>query len=130
MSRSIIQTYNQTTQQLNENSTFSLGSVSRRFGGNCRLNGNSIELNGCGYYTLDANITLAPTAEGDVTITLYQNGTEIPGATATATQAAGENVTLTINNTVRVNCNVVAITCVLEQGASTVSNITLRAQKI
>lgn len=49
MSRSIIQTVNQSLQAVTAGSTITLGSVLRMYGCNCRLNGNSaIELLGQG----------------------------------------------------------------------------------
>lgn len=84
MSRSLIQVSNQSSQDVAENSIISLGSVLRRFGCNCRLSGNAIEVAGEGYYTIDSSITATPTAIGDVTVALYKNGVQVPGAIATA----------------------------------------------
>ena len=54
MIRSLIQVANQSNQTVAANSIIGLGSVQRRFGCNCRLSGNGIELDGQGYYTVDA----------------------------------------------------------------------------
>ena len=80
MSKSLIQVANQSTQTVAPNSIISLGSVQRRFGCNCRLSGNAIEISGEGYYEVEAAVSLAPTATGDVAVALYENGVQLPGA--------------------------------------------------
>ena len=133
MSRSLIQTVNQSSQTVAANSIINLGSVLRRYGCNCRLNGNAIEIDGCGYYTVDAAVTLAPTAAGNVTIALFENGVRIAGATATGSvTTAGNSVTLPIITTLRQGCNcdgASSITCVLIEGPSTVTNVSTRVEK-
>ena len=134
MSRSLIQTANQSIQAVAANSIISLGAVQRRFGCNCRLSGNAIELSGEGYYTIDANVTVAPTAAGTVTVALFENGVQIPGAIASGTAAAaGDPVTLPLETTIRQGCccdSADQITCVLLEGPGTVENISLRAEKV
>lgn len=133
MSRSLIQTTNQTTQTVADNSIITLGSVLRRFGCNCRLSGNAIEVMGEGYYTIDANVSVAPTAAGPVTVALYSNGVQIPGAIAYGTVATADDViTLPIETTIRQGCccdSANSITCVLVEGAGTVNNISVRVEK-
>lgn len=132
MSRALIQTINPSTQAVTASSIISLGSVLRRFGCNCRLNGNAIEVEGEGYYTIDCDVTMAPTAAGTVAIALYANGAPIPGATATGSvSTAGNPVTLPISTTIRKNCcgGATSITCVLTTGAGNVTNINTRVVK-
>lgn len=133
MSRSLIQTTNQSSQTVAENSIISLGSVLRRFGCNCRLSGNAIEVEGEGYYKVDATVTAVPTAAGNVTVALYEDGVQIPGATATESVTATDSpVTLPIVTTIRKGCccdGASQITLVLEQGASEVTNVSLRVDK-
>ena len=133
MSKSLIQTANQSTQAVAVNSIISLGSVIRRFGCNCRLSGNAIEVDGAGYYTIDANITVAPTAAGTVTVAAYQNGVQLPGAISSAsTGTAGNQVNVTINTTIRQACccdSADSITFVLLSGPGNVTNITARVEK-
>lgn len=133
MSRSLIQTTNQASQVVAVDSTIGLGSVLRRFGCNCRLNGNAIEIDGEGYYTIDADIIATPDAAGTVTVALYENGLPIQGAIASTTVAATDTcVTLPITTTVRRSCCCTggeSITCRLIEGASTVSNVSLRVVK-
>lgn len=133
MSKSLIQTVNQSSQVVAAGSIIDLGSVLRRFGCNCRLNGNAIEVRGEGYYKVDLNVTLAPTTAGNVTVALYADGVPITGAIATGSvSTAGNPVTLPIQTTIRTGCcadNSTALTAVLTAGASTVSNIAVRVEK-
>ena len=131
MSRSLIQTVNTNSQNVNENGVIDLGSVLRRFGCNCRLSGNAIELIGQGYYDITGSITASPTAEGEVTVNLYANGLEVPGATGTATAtAAGDFVTIPIVTTVRiVNLNGADNLTLGISAEGVVSNVSLRVEK-
>ena len=133
MSKSLIQTVNQSSQVVAANSIIDLGSVIRRFGCNLRLNGNAVEVDGAGYYTIDCNVTVAPTAAGNVQVAIYKNGVPLTGATATGSvSTAGNPVTLPIQTTIREGCNCdggTSLTVVLVAGASTVSNVALRVEK-
>lgn len=133
MSRSLIQTANQSSQTVAVNSIISLGSTQRRFGCNLKLSGNGIEIDGAGYYTVDCAVSVAPTAVGNVTVALYNNGVQIPGAIAYgAVSTAGNSVALPINTTIRQGCccdSADNLTCVLLEGAGTVKNISLRVIK-
>lgn len=134
MSRSLIQVANPSTQSVDANGIISLGNVIRRFGCNCKLSGDSIECAGEGYYTIDCDVLASPAAEGPVTVALYRNGVQIPGALASATaSAANDNVMLPINTTVRQNCYCDSpdmITIVLLAGAGVIKNVSLRAEKV
>ena len=133
MSRSLIQTTNQTTQAVAVNGIVSLGSVQRRFGCNCRLSGNAIECVGEGYYTISAHVSVAPTATGAVTVALFDNGVQIPGAIAYGTAGAvGDVITLPIETTIRQGCNcdgADSLTVVLLAGAGNVQNVSVRVEK-
>ena len=104
MSKSLIQVANQSNQSVALNSIVGLGSVQRRFGCNIRLSGNGIELEGAGYYTINADVSVAPTTTGNVTIGIFNNGVQIPGAIAYGYSTAGNPLTLSINATVRQGC--------------------------
>ena len=133
MSKSLIQTVNQSIQAVSANGIIDLGSVIRRFGCNCRLNGNAIEVDGAGYYTIDLNVTLAPTVAGNVQIAIFKNGVQLTGATATGSVSTANNpITLPIQTTIREGCNCeggTSLTVVLLAGASTVSNVAMRVEK-
>jgi len=109
-----------------------LGSLIRRYGCDVALNGNAVNITGAGYYDVDASITVAPTAAGTVTVTLYKDGVAIPGATASETAAANGTVDLSIPALVRQVCCEAgsALTLVLTGAAATVNNVALRVQRI
>lgn len=133
MGKSLIQVANPSEQNVAVNSIISLGSVQRRYGCNLRLSGNAIEVSGEGYYTVDADISVVPTAAGLVTVALYNNGVQIPGAVAYgAVSTAGNPVTLCINCTIRQGCccdSADNLTAVLLAGPGVVRNISLRVVK-
>lgn len=132
MSRSLIQTSNTTTSNVTANGTIPLGSVLRRFGCNCRLNGNKVEVEGTGYYTVTGTVTLQPEAAGAVSVALYENNVAVPSAVATGTAAAiGDDVTLTIATTVRETCceGASSLALVLTENDSAVTNVSLRVAK-
>lgn len=132
MSRSLIQTSNTSSQTVAAESVISLGAVLRRFGCNCRLNGNAIEIEGDGYYIVDVVATVIPDEAGEVTIALTQNDTVISGTTTTNTVAAVDTyTTLPIVTTVRLTCcNTMALKVLLVEGAGTVTNISARVYKV
>ena len=133
MSRSLIQVANPSTQAVALNGIISLGSTQRRFGCNLRLSGNAIEISGEGYYTIDCDVSVAPTAAGTVTVALYNNGVQIPGAVAYGSVTTATNpVNLCINTTLRQGCccdSADNLTCVLLAGAGNVQNISMRVVK-
>ena len=133
MGKSLIQVANQSNQTVAANSIISLGSTQRRYGCNLRLSGNGIEVNGEGYYTIDADVSVAPTAVGNVTVALYNNGVQIPGAIAYgAVSTANNPTTLSINATVRQGCccdSADNLTLVLLEGAGVVQNVSMRVEK-
>lgn len=133
MSKSLIQTTNQSSQSVAAGSIITLGSVSRRFGCNLRLSGNGIEVEGEGYYEIDSVVSLAPTAAGSVTVALYENGVQIPGAIAYGSVSTANNpITLPIEATIRKGCGCTGastITAVLVTGPSTINNISVRITK-
>lgn len=133
MSKSLIQTSNTSSQNVAVGSVISLGSVLRRFGCNCRLNGNAIEIEGDGYYAIDVDVTATPTVAGNVTVSVLKDGAVVPGATATTSvSTVGNSTTLPITTTVRLGCKcdgASSLTVVLVAGAGVVNNISMRVIK-
>ena len=133
MAKSLIQVANQSQQTVAANSIISLGSVQRRYGCNLRLSGNGIEVDGQGYYTVDASVSVAPTAAGNVTVALYNNGVQVPGAIAYDSVSTAANPTnLNIVATIRQGCccdSADNLTLVLLAGAGTVQNVSMRVEK-
>ena len=132
MGKSLIQVVNTSTQAVAVGGAVSLGTALRRYGCNLRLNGDAIEADGAGYYTIDGTVTVAPTAAGVVTVAVYVNGVELAGARASANVAtAGGLITLPLFGTIRQGCcdSANSITVVLVAGAGNVSNVSLRIEK-
>lgn len=133
MSRSLIQTANPSAQAVAVNGIINLGSVLRRFGCNCRLSGNAIEIEGEGYYEVDAAITVSPNAAGNTTVAMYIDGVAYPAAIATGgITTVGNSETIPIITTIRKGCccdGASSITFVLTAGAATVNNISVRIKK-
>lgn len=116
---------NSTGQLLAENSQVPFGSVVRRRGCGCRLDGDSIVLCGNGYYDIDVSLSTEPSAAGDITIQLYQDGVAIKGANATATAVGGDAVNLFITCTVR-NCCCNSVISLFATAAHTPINMASR----
>lgn len=133
MSKSAIYTINTTSgTSLTSGATYTPDSVVRRFGGNCQMVNNGIVIDGAGYYSVDATVTVVATAAGTVTASLYQNGQPIAGATATVQAAAvGDIVTLPITALVRLNCNCSDTTLTVVMGtAATSQNLAFKVERI
>lgn len=135
MSKSAIYVVNSTTQSVADGGTIDLGVVQRRFGCNFALDNNAIRVAGAGYYDFSASFTVAPTAAGDVTITMYKDNTAIPGAITTQTAAAAnDSVNLTITALVREGCSCCDsfsnITFVLSGEPASITNVAIVGEKI
>lgn len=133
MGRSLIQTANTSTQNLTEGSNINPGTTIRRYGCNCRLNGNAIEVDGAGYYTVDAVVTAEATAAGDISVGVFVNDVAIAGGTSTVTATAiGDNVTIPVLTTVRQGCQCEGasnLTLRLLDNDADVTNVSLRVDK-
>lgn len=133
MSKSLIQTANQTSQTLTANSVINPGTVLRRYGCNCRLSGNGIEIEGEGYYKVNASFTFTPTAVGNVTVTLFMDGVAVQGAKATGgVSTVGNSVTLPIVATVRKGCccdGASSLTFVVTGNDTVANNASIRVEK-
>lgn len=135
MSKSAIYTVNNSAQNVAVNGVINLGSIIRRFGPNLTLSGNAIQVCGAGYYDIDASITLAPTAAGNVTVTVFKDNIAIPGATATTSVDTVNNpVNLSICALLREPCecceSVNNLTFVLTGTAASVTNTAVVVEKI
>jgi len=134
MSKSLIYTANTSAQSVALNGIINPGTVVRRFGPNLNLSGNAIQIDGGGYYSIDASFIAAPTAAGNVTITAYLNNVAIPGAVATASVETENNpINLSINAVLREPCQccegISNLTFVLTDTAATVSNSAVVVEK-
>ena len=133
MSKSLIQTVNQSNQTVSADSIISLGSTQRRYGCNLKLSGNGIEVSGEGYFKVNCGVSVTPTSVGPVTVALYDNGVQIPGAIAYGSVSTDVDViTLPLVATLRRGCgceSVDNLTVVLVTGAGTVNNISVQVEK-
>ena len=135
MSRTAIYTANTSAQNVAVNGVISPGTIVRRFGQGLGLSGNAVQISCPGYYDIDASITVAPTAIGNVTVSLLKDGVPVQGATATAAVATANDPTnLKISSLIRENCacceGLSNLTFVLTGTASSVTNIAVVAEKI
>lgn len=133
MSKSLIQLYNESTQAVTENNVINLGSVLRRYGCNLKLSGGAVEIDGPGYYEANVIATVEPTAVGDVTVALFENNVQIPGAIASAYASLAESpVVLPIVTTIRKGCNcdgASQIVLKLIEGPGNVTNVSTKIVK-
>lgn len=132
MGKSLIQTGNQSNQNVVVNGIINPGTVIHRYGQDLRLSGNAIECLGCGYYKVACNVSIAPTAAGPVTVAIYKNGVQAPSAIAYGSvSTAGNPTTLPLQTTVR-NCGPCdnnVLTIVLLEGPGVVQNVSLGVEK-
>ena len=137
MSKAWIYTTNNNSQTVAAGASLNLGSISRRAGNNrccnpiINLVNNGIILNECGYYKVNLDVTDAPTAEGAVTVTLYQDGNSIASATNTALAASAATSVSLSSPIVKVyGCNNSTLTVVLTAGAGTISSVNMSVIKL
>lgn len=144
MSTGYLYSANTTSQTLAVGNTINMGNTVRRFGcvkctSNPYINvsGTTTTISSCGkcpaYFDFNANFVVTPIDAGTVTITAFQDGVAIPGATASATVAAvATTVTLPLSFGVRLNqgINSSNITYVITGAASTVSNVAQTVSKL
>ena len=135
MSKSAIYVVNQSTQDVAVDGIINLGTIVRRYGPNLNLAGNAIQISGAGYYEVKVSATIAPTAEGEVTITGYLDNVAVQGATATETAAAaGDFVNLSLSFITRQPCRCCEalenLTFVLTGTAANVTNMAVVVEKL
>lgn len=140
--KAIINTFNSGTQSVAVGGTIALGSISQRFGrktcgNNCEyilsLNGNGIAATERGFYKVNASVTAAPTAAGTVTVTMFNNGVAVPGATASGSVTTANNPTnVSFPADIYVPCGGPAanLTLVLTGTASNVTNVAVTVEKV
>ena len=133
MSKAIIQLYNESTQAVTAGDVISCGSVLRRYGCNLRLSGGAVEADGQGYYEANVIATVEPTEVGEVTVALFDNNVQIPGAIASGyVGTADAPITLPIVTTIRKGCNcdgASQIVLKLIEGPGNVTNVSARVVK-
>ena len=129
MSKSLILTSNYSPQILDVGNIIELGNVVRRFGQNLRLDANTINARGAGYYKVDANIELTGTSAGVTKVTMLKDG--VPYAERSISlDVAGVGV-VPIDTVFRVynNCDSSNISFRLDGTAQTVTGISVVVTK-
>lgn len=135
---SAIYTENTTDQALLANAQIPFGSIIRRFGRYCDVNGSDIVIgdccskNGNGYYMVDCSVTLEPTAIGNVSAQLYMNGRPYTAPVSGYSAAAGNPVNLKLCPVVRLfgECNLATLQVRLGDEAATVTDMQFRVVKL
>ena len=135
MSKSALYAVNTSNQEIAVDGIIAPGTIERKFGPNISLTGNAIQIAGAGYYEINTSITIVPTTEGEVTVTVYKDGVILQGATATETAAAaGDSVNLSISAIVREFCSccdgLSNLTFVLTGVTSTITNMAITVEKL
>ena len=103
--KSAIYAVNTSTATIPEGGNYQPNTIIRRFGQCCQMANNAMQLDGQGYYDVAVTATVVGTVAGNVTMTVYQDGTAVPGMNATQTiKAVGDTVTLGTSGIVRVYC--------------------------
>jgi hypothetical protein len=135
---SALYTANTSEQELLANAQIPFGTIVRRFGRFCNIQGSDVVIGDCcskdgnGYYSVDCSVTLEPTAIGNVSAQLYVNGEAYPGAQATGYSAtAGNPVNLSFPAVVRLYgcCNLATLQIRLGDEGATVTNMGFRVKK-
>ena len=139
MSRSALQASSTNVQSVIANSQINVGSIKLRFGRDLGLSNSSIAVKTCGYYSIEAAVTIQPTAIGETAVKLQYNGVDIPGAIAYgyATEAS-QNVTVNLGSIIRVTCNngcpceniPDTVSLVLVEGPGNVTNVLVDVVKL
>lgn len=136
---SAIYTANTSEQALLGGAQIPFGTTIRRFGRYADINGSDIVIgdcctkNGTGYYMVDCDVTLEPSAIGNVTAQLYVNGAPYPGALQTGySAAAGNPVPLSFHAIVRIfgECSLATLQVRLGEEDATVTNMGFRVVKL
>lgn len=130
---------NTSEQELLAGAQIPFGSIVRRFGRFCNMNGSDLVIGDCvsrdgnGYYDVDCTITISPSAIGAISAQLYVNGEPYPGATASEYSATANNpVNISFPATVRLYgcCNLATLQVRLgEENGGTILNMATRVRK-
>lgn len=97
-------------QEVSAGGMLPLTNVVRQYGRNVRLNNNKVIVSGqcndpvAGYYNVHVNATLTASAEGTVTVSLFQDGDLVQGAVQTSSAAENGIVNFGFTAPVRVFC--------------------------
>ena len=96
MSKAYAYIANTTPQTITGSGTVDMGNAIHGFGLTCcqktiDVTGNNVTLRAGGYYDIDVTATISGSAPGNVTLTAYQDGAPITGATVSTAIAAADD---------------------------------------
>lgn len=131
----LIEVVNTTAQTVTAGATANLGAIDRKYQGcTYKFTGTAIEIDAPGYYDINLTANITAQAVGAVALSIYINGTLIPGAYAQGTKGAiGDLITLTISSKIlRVFCGQPAIITIVNTGTNnyTINALNLSIQKV
>lgn len=129
--KSAIYTANENVVNGVSGNSISIGGIVRRFGKSIGLSGDNIELLECGYYYVNANVTVSPESVGDVKIALYKDGVSVQGAEATCNvSTVGNQCSVNIPCIVKHGCGVGNLKLMLDGVQCDIVNVGVVVMKI
>lgn len=128
----LIYTANTTSQTVPVGGAINLGSIKRRTGCALSMSGDTVTMHKSGYYDVYVGVSATPTAAGTVTVTLYQDGVPVSGASSSATVAATDTtVSLSFPSVVRLcgECCTSNLTLVVSGVETAINNVCVKVVK-
>lgn len=135
MAKAFIFVANNTAQTITGGGAINPGAAQHGFGCTCgtktiQVNGNSINLNASGYYSVDIGAVVTNSESGDVTLSLYQDGTLIASGSETIAAAAGP-ANISFPAGVLVKCSsVLTLVVTASAGNPTVNSVDITIEKL
>lgn len=126
---------NNTAQTLTGGGAISPGTARHGFGCSCNqkiisVSGNNINLKSSGYYNIDIGATVTSSEAGNVTLSLYQDGTLIASGSETIA-AAADPASISFPAGALVNCSsTLTLVVTAIAGNPTVNNVYATIQKM
>lgn len=130
MCKSALYAANTGTQAITAGSPISFGSIVRRYGGYLNLSGGNVVTEGAGYYEAIVNLTFVADTAGEVNVSMYSDGVEIPGATVSVPGTAGIEYTVTIPAIIKQKCCCDTYITVKPDANITLTNAAISVKKI
>lgn len=133
MSKALAFISNVTSQTITGGGVVNPGIAQHGFGCTCcgrtiQLSGTNINLRETGYYQVDVGATVSASAAGNVTLSLYQDGTLV--AQGSETIAVNDSASISFPASVKVNCSsVLTLVVTTTAGDPIVSNIYTTIEK-
>lgn len=135
MAKAFILVANNTAQTITGGGAINPGSAQHGFGCTCgtktiQVNGNNINLNASGYYSVDIGAVVTNSEPGNVTLSLYQDGTLIASGSETIA-AAADLANISFPAGVLVKCSsVLTLVVTASAGNPTVNSVDITIEKL